>query len=112
MFFLRPPLYLFIDESRQGYGQRVSERDHRPGGFALTLGLKDVCLVRKAAQDADVPMPFLSTLIDRFTSAKARGRADFDWSAIGLSCAEDAGIDISKDLEKNYAYLKDASESK
>lgn len=24
----------------KGYGQRVSERDHKPGGFALELGLK------------------------------------------------------------------------
>ena len=49
----------------------------------------------------DVPMPFLSILIDRFTSAKAKGRSEFDWSAIGLGCAEDAGIDISKDIERN-----------
>lgn len=37
-------------------------------------------------------MPFLSVLLDRYTSAKAKGRSDFDWSAIGLSVAEDAGI--------------------
>ena len=36
----------------KGYGQRVSERDHKPGGFSLTLGYKDVSLVRKAAHDA------------------------------------------------------------
>ena len=89
----------------KGYGQRVSERDHRPGGFSLSLGLKDVSLVRKAAADADVAMPFLSTLIDRFTSAKAKGRENLDWSAIGLNCAEDAGIDISKDLEANLKLL-------
>ena len=35
----------------KGYGQRVSERDHKPGGFSLTLGHKDVSLVQKAAQD-------------------------------------------------------------
>ena len=29
----------------KGYGQRVSSRDHRPGGFSLDLGLKDVSLV-------------------------------------------------------------------
>ena len=72
----------------QGYGQRVSHRDHQPGtdrwmkchlldfilplllllllgGFSLELGLKDVTLVSKAAREADVPMPFLSTLLDR-----------------------------------------------
>jgi 3-hydroxyisobutyrate dehydrogenase-like beta-hydroxyacid dehydrogenase len=84
----------------KGYGQRVSERDHRPGGFSLELGLKDCTLVNEAAREADVPMPFLSVLIDRYTSAKAKGRKDFDWSAIGLSVAEDAGIDVSKDVER------------
>ena len=54
----------------------------------------------------DVPMPFLSTLIDRFTSAKAKGRSEFDWSAIGLGCAEDAGIDIGKDIERNKQLIE------
>lgn len=48
-------------------------------------------LVSKAAHDKQVPMPFLSVLLDRYTSAKAKGRADFDWSAIGINVAEDAG---------------------
>lgn len=62
-----------------------------PGGFSLELGLKDVSLVSQAARYKQVPMPFLSVLLDRYTSAKAKGRADFDWSAIGLNVAEDAG---------------------
>lgn len=85
----------------QGYGQRVSKRDHRPGGFSLELGLKDVSLVSQAARDVDVPMPILSILLDRFTSAKAKGRKDFDWSAIGLNIAEDAGLNIDQDLHRN-----------
>lgn len=85
----------------KGYGERVSKRDHRPGGFSLALGLKDVSLVSQAAREADVPMPFLSVLLDRYTSAKAKGRADFDWSAIGLNAAEDAGIDVSADVGRN-----------
>ncbi len=78
----------------------MSERDHRPGGFSLALGLKDVTLVSQAAREADVPMPFLSTLLDRYVAAKAKGRADFDWSAIGLSVSEDAGIDVSADVAR------------
>lgn len=85
----------------KGYGNRVAHRDHRPGGFSLELGLKDVSLVSQAAREGNVPMPFLSTLLDRYVSAKARGRADFDWSAIGLSVAEDAGIDVSADERRN-----------
>lgn len=56
----------------------------------------------------DVPMPFLSTLIDRFTSAKAKGRSEFDWSAIGLGCAEDAGIDISEDIRRNKKLVEES----
>lgn len=78
----------------------MSHRDHRPGGFSLELGLKDMTLVSDAARQAGAPMPFLSTLVDRYTSAKARGRGDFDWSAIGLSIAEDAGIDVSADVAR------------
>jgi 3-hydroxyisobutyrate dehydrogenase-like beta-hydroxyacid dehydrogenase len=85
----------------KGYGHRVSMRDHRPGGFSLGLGLKDCTLVNEAARQADVPMPFLSVLLDRYTASKAKGRSDFDWSAIGLSVAEDAGIDVSKDIDRN-----------
>ena len=48
-------------------------------------------------------MPFLSVLLDRYTSAKAKGRSDFDCSAIGLSVAEDAGIDVSDDVADDVA---------
>jgi 3-hydroxyisobutyrate dehydrogenase-like beta-hydroxyacid dehydrogenase len=91
----------------KGYGQRVSQRDHRPGGFSLTLGAKDVALVSQAARDSDVPMPFLSVLNDRFTSSKARGRGEFDWSAIGLSVAEDAGVDVTDDVKRNINDIKE-----
>lgn len=82
----------------KGYGDRVSKRDHRPGGFSLELGYKDVSLVQQAAKEVAVPMPYLSVLVDRFLSASAKDRGSFDWSAIGLNAAEDAGIDVTKDI--------------
>ena len=51
----------------KGYGQRVSERDHRPGGFALDLGLKDISLVLDTAHKSNVAMPFGSVMKDNFT---------------------------------------------
>lgn len=75
----------------RGYGQRVAERDHRPGGFALDLGLKDLSLALRSAEEVRVPMPFGSVLRDRFVAAAAKGRADLDWSAIALQASEDAG---------------------
>lgn len=79
------------------------------GGFSLELGLKDVTLVNQTARASDTPMPFLSVLLDRYTSAKARGRSDFDWSAIGLSIAEDAGVDVSADVRRNEEDIKNGN---
>lgn len=88
----------------KGYGQRVSERDHFPhqdAHFALELGLKDVTLVSDTAARSGVPMPVCSTLKDRYISAKARGWADLDWSAIGMSVSQDAGVDVAADVVRS-----------
>lgn len=84
----------------KGYGQRVSERDHRPGGFALELGYKDQRLAHSMALQNKVPMPFLSVLIDRFLSERAKGRSDLDWSAIGLGVCESRGVDVSGAIKR------------
>lgn len=60
--------------------------------------------MKETANRVNVPMPLLSILIDRFLSAKAKGRQAYDWSAIGLNISEDAGINIQHAIEKN---LKD-----
>jgi hypothetical protein len=44
---------------------------------------------------------------DRYVSAKAKGRADLDWSAIGMDIAETAGVDVSKDVARNLQDVKD-----
>lgn len=87
----------------KGYGQRVSERDHRPGGFALELGYKDQRLAHEMALQSQVPMPFLSALIDRFLSERAKGRSDLDWSAIGLGVCESRGVDVSSAVARARA---------
>ncbi|KAH8046337.1 3-hydroxyisobutyrate dehydrogenase [Aureococcus anophagefferens] len=80
----------------RGYGGRVAGRDHAPGGFALHHGLKDVGLVQKAAQDARVPMPLGSLLVDQFTAASNDAAlAGLDWSALGLHVSKNAGVDAS-----------------
>lgn len=81
----------------KGYGQRVSERDHVPypdAHFGLQLGHKDVKLMLDCAEKAQVPMPIVSLLHQRFLTAMAKGRSDLDWSAIGLNSAEDAGLSV------------------
>lgn len=44
---------------------------------------------------------------NRYVSAKAKGRADLDWSAIGMDISEAAGIDVSKDVDRNIQDVKD-----
>ncbi|DAZ99216.1 TPA: hypothetical protein N0F65_008083 [Lagenidium giganteum] len=88
----------------KGYGQRVSERDHRPGGFALELGYKDQRLAHQMALQSQVPMPFLSVLIDRFLSERAKGRSDLDWSAIGLGVCESRGVDVSGAIKRSRGH--------
>mmetsp|Transcript_12492 Transcript_12492/g.24823 ORF Transcript_12492/g.24823 Transcript_12492/m.24823 type:complete len:338 (+) Transcript_12492:66-1079(+) len=89
----------------KGYGQRVSERDHQPGGFALELGLKDVGLVLDTAHRSGVPMPFGSVMKDGFTAAMSKGRENLDWSALGLGASENAGVDVSKAVEESAKHL-------
>lgn len=63
-------------------------------------------LVNQAAREVDAPMPFLSTLLDRYVSSKARGRGGMDWSAIGLAAAEDAGVNVKADIARNEENVK------
>ena len=46
-------------------------------------------------------LPYHHFTIFSYVSAKAKGNADLDWSAIGLDISQDAGIDVSKDLARN-----------
>ena len=87
----------------KGYGQRVARRDHAAypnAHFALDLGRKDIELVRQTAASVNVPMPVAALLGDRFSGATAKGRSDLDWSAVGLASSEDAGVDVSKEIEQ------------
>ena len=38
--------------------------------------------------------------LSSYVSSAAKGRGDFDWSAIGLAVSEDAGIDVQKDVQR------------
>ena len=56
------------------------------------------------------PLPSYCTALHctaRYVSAKAKGRADLDWSAIGMDISETAGIDVSKDVARNIQDVKD-----
>lgn len=74
------------------YGPIISKRSFANGGFALDLGLKDMRLLQTCADNAHVPMPFLTDLHAKLIASMNIGRAKFDWSAITLITREQAGL--------------------
>lgn len=74
------------------YIPMLCKRNFSDGGFALDLGLKDIRLLQECADNAQVPMPFLSDLHEKLIVSMSLGRAKFDWSAIALLTRERAGL--------------------
>jgi 3-hydroxyisobutyrate dehydrogenase-like beta-hydroxyacid dehydrogenase len=74
------------------YGDKVASEQYRQGGFVFPLALKDVRLALQEAEMIGVPMPTVSVVRDRLAAGIARGYAEFDWSALGLLAADEAGL--------------------
>ncbi len=86
---------LFSCPIYQNYGGAIVEARYRPAGFAMSLGAKDLRLVREAARQSETPMPFAAVLEDRFLRSLANARGDWDWTAIALDQWQAAGMDQS-----------------
>jgi 3-hydroxyisobutyrate dehydrogenase-like beta-hydroxyacid dehydrogenase len=74
------------------YGKLIASHAYQPAGFKLSLGFKDANLVLREANNVLAPMPLAGLMLARFQSAIAKGRKDWDWSAVALNVAEDAGL--------------------
>jgi 3-hydroxyisobutyrate dehydrogenase-like beta-hydroxyacid dehydrogenase len=74
------------------YGGGIANGKFEAGGFAASLGEKDIRLALAAAQTLRVPMPLASVVHDRLQTLIARGGEQVDWSALGLLAANDAGL--------------------
>jgi 3-hydroxyisobutyrate dehydrogenase-like beta-hydroxyacid dehydrogenase len=74
------------------YGPLVAEQSCPQVGFTVTLGRKDLRLIRETAAEVDAPMPLASIVEHHLTTAVARGYADEDWSALSWVAFEEAGI--------------------
>ncbi|MCL2656662.1 MAG: NAD(P)-dependent oxidoreductase [Betaproteobacteria bacterium] len=83
---------IFACPTYQNYARSLAARTFEPAGFKLELGMKDVRLVRDAAETAQAPMPIADLLHARLLAALAKGRGQLDWTAIEKSSAEDAGL--------------------
>ena len=75
-----------------GYAKRVIDADFQKVGFSLVLALKDMTLAQQTAASSRTPMPVLSLMCDRYLSQIAKGRGEFDASAVALGAADDAGL--------------------
>ncbi len=82
---------LFACPVYQGYGNAIAQMRHRPAGFRLPLGLKDVELALQTGGEVRAPMPVAGIVRDRLISSIAKGRAEMDWSALALVARDDAG---------------------
>ncbi len=83
---------LFTGPVFTNYGGLIANKRYQGGGFAATLGEKDMRLALAAAERLRVPMPLASLVHDRLQTLIARGGQDLDWSAIGQLAAQDAGL--------------------
>jgi 3-hydroxyisobutyrate dehydrogenase-like beta-hydroxyacid dehydrogenase len=77
----------------QGYGARIARNEFSPPGFSLRLGLKDVGLMRKLADQAAAPLPLADLAYGHLLAALARGRGELDWGALVTVTRELAGLE-------------------
>jgi 3-hydroxyisobutyrate dehydrogenase-like beta-hydroxyacid dehydrogenase len=83
---------LFACPIYQGYSKLIIGGDFETAKFRLVLGLKDVNLALQTAAESEMPMPLASLVRDRLLASVAKGRKDWDWTAIALDVAENAGL--------------------
>jgi 3-hydroxyisobutyrate dehydrogenase-like beta-hydroxyacid dehydrogenase len=91
---------LFGSRVHKIYGAKIAAQRYAPSGFIFPLALKDVRLALAEAEAASVPMPSVSVVRDRLITGMAQGYAEFDWSALGLLAAQDAGLAINPEAKQ------------
>lgn len=74
------------------YGTGIINSAFEKPAFAVPLILKDMHLVQQAAAAGRAPMPMVNLLVDRYLTAIAKGRENYDATALALGPAEDAGL--------------------
>src|SRR5581483_1598457 len=76
----------------QGYGTRMARSEFLPPGFVLRLGLKDVGLMRKLADQVQAPLPLADIAHQHLRAGAANGRGELDWGALITVVRELAGL--------------------
>ncbi|MFV0253119.1 MAG: NAD(P)-dependent oxidoreductase [Beutenbergiaceae bacterium] len=74
---------LYSGVAYTGYGNLIANREYRPAGFSLALGLKDLTLAEKAAAEGGVQIPSAAVIRDSLErSLQNPDLADADWSSM------------------------------
>ncbi len=84
---------LFPSPIIQLYARRISQHDFYSPGLNVRLGLKDVGLIRKLADDVATPLPLADQTYRHLLAALARGRGELDVVAVVTVIREMAGLD-------------------
>jgi 3-hydroxyisobutyrate dehydrogenase-like beta-hydroxyacid dehydrogenase len=74
------------------YGGAVAEGRSEPALFKAVLGLKDLRLALRAADELAVPMPAAGVAHDGLLCAVAHGQGDKDWTVLGETARQRAGL--------------------
>lgn len=83
---------LFAAPVYQNYGRLLLERRFDPPGFKLKLGLKDVSLLLRSADNYQVPMPAARQIHAHFLTGMAQGLGEMDWAAIREVVSRESGL--------------------
>lgn len=83
---------LFQSPVYANYGELAAKRRHHPALFKAPLGLKDLRLVREAAQDLSVPLPAADLAYETLSAAIDHGGAEMDWSVLATEAQRRAGL--------------------
>lgn len=73
---------IFTGPVYQGYGALIGERRYEPAAFKAALGLKDVELIRAAAEDVSIQLPTADLIRDNLLDAIAHGQGDMDLAVL------------------------------
>ncbi len=73
---------LFTGAVYEGYGSMIGARDYSDARFPVAMGLKDVELVRQAAEHVDVSLPYAGVVYEHLLAAQVAGRSHEGWSVL------------------------------